>query len=72
MDDLQFFTTKDLIHEIMNRKTFQGVIIHAEGDYKSQEWVGAKNFKVHYNNNLEKKETCAILEVLSQTLEEDM
>lgn len=68
MEELEFYTTEQLITEIIRRKTFQGVIIHAEGDFKDIPWHGIKNFNVHWNNNLEKKEACEILERMSHVL----
>jgi hypothetical protein len=66
--DLELFTTEELINEIIKRKTFQGVIVHAEGDFKNHAWRGAKNFKVHWNNNLERREAGNILERMSHAL----
>jgi hypothetical protein len=67
-NDLELYTTEELINEIINRTTFQGVIVHAEGDCKTNDWRGARNFKVHWNNNLERHEAGTILEKMSHAL----
>lgn len=66
--DLELYSTEELIAEIVERQTFQGVIVHAEGDCKNHAWRGAKNFKAHWNNNLERQEAIKILEQMSHAL----
>jgi hypothetical protein len=66
--DLELYSTEDLIEEIIRRKTFQGVIVHAEGDCKNHAWRGVKDFKVHWNNNLKRHEAGNILERMSHAL----
>lgn len=66
--DLELFTTEELIGEILRRNTFQGIIVQAEGSCKSQAWRGAKNFKVHWNDNLKRHEAGNILERVSHAL----
>lgn len=68
VEELELYTTEQLINEIIRRKTFQGVIVHAEGDFKDRPWRGVKDFKVHWNDNLKKKEACEILSGMSHAL----
>ena len=37
--DLAFYTTKELVAELMQRKTFLGVIVHAEKELKGPAWT---------------------------------
>jgi len=59
--DLAFFTSYELIEELMRRKTFLGVVIHAEEDCKGDTWAEEKMFKVHFNSNLTVNEACGLL-----------
>lgn len=68
VNDLELFTTTELIEEIIRRKTFQGVIVHAEGDCKNQNWRGVRDFQVHWNDNLGRREAGDILERMSHAL----
>jgi hypothetical protein len=68
INDLEFYSIEELINEIIKRKTFQGIIIHTEGDCKENKWRGIKDFKVHWNNNLQKHEASQILENMSHVL----
>jgi hypothetical protein len=61
-NDLELYTTEELVKEILNRHTFQGVIIHAERDCKNRKWDGERYFKLHWNTNLEKTEIPNLLE----------
>lgn len=50
--DLAFFTTQELISELMRRQTFYGVVVHADGDHKFDDRDAEKNFKVHLHKHL--------------------
>lgn len=50
--DLAFFTTHELIAELMRRQTFYGVVVHADGDHKRDEWDAERTFKVHLHKHL--------------------
>lgn len=50
--DLAFFTTQELIAELMSRETFYGVVVHTDGDHKSDDWSAEKTFKVHLHRHL--------------------
>ena len=66
--DLELFTTKELVAELMRRKTFLGVIIHSESDFKAESWEGEKNFKVHFNSNLDAQQACCLLDTVAQRM----
>ena len=51
--DLSFFTTQQLIAELMQRQTFLGVVVHSADEAKGQAWKDERTFKVHFNENLD-------------------
>jgi len=64
--DLAFFTTRELVAELMKRKTFLGVVIHAEQELKQPDWQGEKVFQIHFNNNLKPGEASRLLDVVAE------
>ena len=40
--DLAFYTTSELVTELMARKTFLGVVLHAEKEVRHRPWHGAQ------------------------------
>ena len=69
--ELDFFTTKELVDELMRRKTFLGVVVHSGDDMKSKEWSGETTFKVHFNSNLNTAQASHLLETVAQFLEQN-
>jgi hypothetical protein len=63
--DLELFTTKELVDELMRRTTFLGVVIHSEEELKNQKWSGERIFKVHFNSNLDAPQTCRLLDTVA-------
>lgn len=51
--DLAFFTSDELIAELMRRKTFLGVVIQSEQDFKQNNWGDERMFRVHFNGALD-------------------
>ena len=66
-NDLAFVTSQELVDELMRRKTFLGVEIHAEGDVRGP-WVGEKNFRVHFNGAMQPAEAGRLLATLADSL----
>jgi hypothetical protein len=52
-NELDFFTTQQLIAELMRRPTFMGVIVHSAEESKGQQQPVEQVFKVHFNENLD-------------------
>lgn len=71
LESLELYTTKEMIEEIINRTTFQGIMILSENDCKDPKWCGKKTFGVHWNNNLTNKEVVDILESTAFSLREN-
>ena len=70
MAELAFFTTQELIDELMRRNTFLGVIVHSEEELKYGRWRGQRYFKVQHNANLKTPEVARLLGVVSEYVEE--
>jgi hypothetical protein len=64
--DLELYTTNELIDELLRRKTFLGVIIHAKEELKEERWRGEKVFQVHFNSNLDSQTACGILDAVTE------
>ena len=65
-EELSFFSTQELIDEIINRSTFQGIIIHTVDNAKSREWEGERVFRLRFNDNLGSEEAGRLLDVVSR------
>jgi len=64
--DLELFGTQELLDELLRRSTFQGVVIHAEGDVRRSDWEGERVFKVRFNHNLVHEEARRLLSAVSE------
>jgi hypothetical protein len=66
--DLELFSTQDLIDELLQRMTFQGVIVHSRDEAKDRDWSGERIFYVRLNANLVPEEAGRLLEVVCRYL----
>ena len=64
--DLAFYTTKELIAELMRRKTFLGIVVHSEKELKDPNWRGEQIFQVHFNSNLQPEEAGRLLDRIAE------
>jgi hypothetical protein len=62
---IELYTTKELVDELMRRRTFLGVVIHSEKELKG-EWPGEGTFQVHFNSNLDAGQACRLLDGVAQ------
>jgi len=60
-NDLELFSCQELIAELMRRKTFLGLVLHAEDEQKGADWHGERVFKVHLNDNLGASQAARLL-----------
>jgi hypothetical protein len=67
-DELELYSTEELISELLRRATFQGVIVHARDEAKTAEWNGERVFTVRLNANLSTDEAGRLLDVVSRHL----
>ncbi len=64
--DLELYTTKELIAELMRRKTFLGIIVHSKDELKEAQWHGERIFQVHLNSNLDTATARGILTAVAE------
>jgi hypothetical protein len=67
--DLAFYTSHELIEELMRRKTFLGVVVHSADEIKTQGWPGEQTFKVRFNSNLDTPKVSRLLNKLSEYID---
>ena len=67
--DLAFFTTDELVEEILRRKTFLGVVIQSEEDYRAPHWGPERIFKVQYNSNLNPEHAARLIDVVAEYMQ---
>jgi hypothetical protein len=67
--ELAFFTTEQLIDELIRRKTFLGVVVHSEEELKGDTWKGERIFKVDFNSNLNTGEACRLLDTVAEYMQ---
>lgn len=48
--ELALFSSQELVDELMRRKTFLGVIVHSEQEWKDENWGDERTIRVHYSN----------------------
>ena len=66
MSELAFYTTQDLIRELMSRQTFYGVVVHSAEDHKRDAWQDERVFKVHFNQHLDSERASRLLDTVAE------
>jgi len=67
--DLAFFTTQELIDELMRRTTFLGVVVHSEKEFTGGPWGEERMFKVRFNSNLETAQASRLLDTVAEFMD---
>jgi hypothetical protein len=67
--ELAFHTTPELIGELMRRKTFMGVVVHADPEWKGDAWGEQRTFRVHFNSNLDTNQATRLLDSIARYLD---
>jgi len=67
--DLSFFTSQELIAELLRRKTFLGVIVHSETEHRSDTWPAEAMFRVRYNGNLSASRASRLLDRVAEYID---
>jgi hypothetical protein len=68
--DLAFYTTRELIAELVRRRTFLGLVVHAETEFKEKAWRGERIFNVHLNSNLDAGQARRLLTQISEHMDQ--
>ena len=69
--ELAFFSTNELIEELLRRKTFLGVVVHSEQEYREEEWGPERVFRVRFNANLDTAKTGRLLDNIAEHIGRD-
>jgi len=64
--DLAFCTTQELIQELLQRKTFLGVLVQSAQEYRCDDWGEQRIFKVRFSENLSASEAGQLLKIVAQ------
>ncbi len=67
--ELELYSTRELIQELMRRQTFLGVVVHSEPELRTGPWSGERVFTVHLNSNMGAAEAGRLLEVIAGRME---
>jgi hypothetical protein len=67
--ELAFYTTQELIEELMRRQTFCGVVVHSAEDHKRERWDDERIFKVHFNRNLNAARASRLLDRVAEYMD---
>lgn len=68
LSDLELASTRELIDELMRRRTFLGVIVHSEQELTHNAWNDERVFKVHFNGNLDSTRAGKLLERVASSI----
>jgi hypothetical protein len=67
--ELAFYTTQELVEELMRRQTFFGVIVHSADEQKRDDWQEERMFKVHFNQNLDSVRASRLLGTVAEYMD---
>jgi hypothetical protein len=66
--DVSFCTTEQLITELVHRKTFLGVVIRSEKEFREAKWSGERIFRIT-NSNMTRDEMLHLLRKIVDFIE---
>lgn len=66
--ELELYTTRELVNELMRRRTFYGCVIHSVEDHKGEEW-SERTFSVHFNRNMDRSQVSRLLNTVAEYME---
>lgn len=64
--ELAFYSTQELVDELLRRQSFLGVIVQAADDNRQNSWPEERTFKVQFNNNLSTEQAGRLLDVVAE------
>jgi hypothetical protein len=67
--ELAFFTTQELIDEVLRRQTFCGVVVQSADEHRSAEWGAERTFRVRFNGNLDAPRAGRLLAAVSNYMD---
>ncbi len=63
--DLAFVSSAELIEELLRRQSFLGVVVHAVGETRGDDWSGNRDFQVRFNENLDAETVSRLLNAVA-------
>lgn len=66
-DELELYSTDELVQELLHRATFQGIIFHSHDEFRGKNWDN-KTFRLFWAN-VEFAEIKLLVETLREYLE---
>jgi hypothetical protein len=69
--ELAFYPTEELVKEILRRKTFLGVVIQSEEEYRQQSWGAERMFKVQFNSNLTNAQASRLIDSVAEFMQSE-
>jgi hypothetical protein len=70
-DDLELYSTQDLIDELMRRTTFLGVVVHAREEMRGPWQDGHRTFRVRVSPGLGADEAGRLLAVVGGRIDRE-
>jgi hypothetical protein len=67
-NELAFYSSRDLIDELLRRESFLGVIVHSAEETRGRGWTGNKAFQVRFNSNLDMDAAGRLLNLVAEGL----
>ena len=65
-EHLSFFTTQELIAELMRRQTFMSAVLPTTEEARGQAWNSERTFKVQFNDNSDTMCTRRLLNAVAE------
>jgi hypothetical protein len=65
-NELAFYSSTELVDELLRRQSFLGVVVHAVGETRGGGWKGNKDFQVRFNDNLDAGSVRRLLNVVAE------
>jgi hypothetical protein len=67
--ELELYSTRELIDELMRRTTFLGVVVHTREEARGPWSDGERSFKIRYSPHLDRVEAGRLLAIVSEHMQ---
>lgn len=65
--ELELYTSRELISELMRRPAFKGIVVHSEDDANRGRPTSPESiFKVHFNSNYDAQDVSRLLDIVAE------
>jgi hypothetical protein len=66
--ELAFYSSRELVDELVSRQSFLGVIVHSVEETRGRCWTGNQEFQVRFNENLGAEGVRRLLNVIAEEI----